>query len=91
MRKVLVIGVFLLLGADLVGFHIQAHCNNFLETVDHSIQCRIEWDRFAVNRNNHFTIVRPHPISVAMPEWTEESRGLIEGVSRASNPSNSGR
>ncbi len=23
-----------LLGADLIGFHIQAHCNNFLDTVD---------------------------------------------------------
>ena len=23
-----------LLGADLVGFHVQSHCNNFLETVD---------------------------------------------------------
>ncbi|MGC2000829.1 MAG: trehalose-6-phosphate synthase, partial [Candidatus Acidiferrales bacterium] len=57
-----------LLGADLVSFHIQAHCNNFLETVDQTIECRIEWERFAVNRNNHFTIVRPHPISVALPE-----------------------
>jgi alpha,alpha-trehalose-phosphate synthase [UDP-forming] len=57
-----------LLGADLIGFHIQQHCNNFLETVDHSIECRIEWERFAVNRNQHFTIVRPHPISVAVPE-----------------------
>ncbi|MGA7915683.1 MAG: trehalose-6-phosphate synthase [Candidatus Acidiferrales bacterium] len=57
-----------LLGADLVSFHIQAHCNNFLETVDQAIECRIDWERFAVNRNNHFTIVRPHPISVAMPE-----------------------
>ncbi|MGB9009154.1 MAG: trehalose-6-phosphate synthase [Candidatus Acidiferrales bacterium] len=57
-----------LLGADLVSFHIQAHCNNFLETVDQAIECRIEWERFAVNRNNHFTIVRPHPISVALPE-----------------------
>jgi trehalose 6-phosphate synthase len=66
-----------LLGADLIGFHIQAHCNNFLETVDHSIECRIEWERFAVNRNNHFTIVRPHPISVAFPETSEESRGLL--------------
>ena len=57
-----------LLGADLVSFHIQAHCNNFLETVDQAIECRIDWERFAVNRNNHFTIVRPHPISVALPE-----------------------
>jgi trehalose-6-phosphate synthase len=62
-----------LLGADLVGFHIQAHCNNFLETVDHSIECRIEWDRFTVNRNNHITMVRPHPISVVFPEGTAET------------------
>ena len=72
-----------LLGADLIGFHIQAHCNNFLETVDHSIECRIEWDRFAVNRNNHFTIVRPHPISVAFPDHTEETRNLTVSVSRS--------
>ena len=57
-----------LLGADLVSFHIQAHCNNFLETVDQSLQSRIEWDRFTVNRNDHLTVVRPHPISVALPE-----------------------
>jgi trehalose-6-phosphate synthase len=60
-----------LLGADLVSFHIQAHCNNFLETVDQSLECRIEWDRFTVNRNDHFTLVRPHPISVALPENSE--------------------
>jgi trehalose-6-phosphate synthase len=57
-----------LLGADLIGFHIQAHCNNFLETVDHAIECRIQWDRFTVNRNNHVTMVRPHAISVVFPE-----------------------
>ncbi len=57
-----------LLGADLVGFHIQSHCNNFLETVDHALECRIEWERFAVNRSEHFTLVRPFPISVAFPE-----------------------
>jgi trehalose 6-phosphate synthase len=60
-----------LLGADLVSFHIQAHCNNFLDTVEQSLECRIEWDRFAVNRNDHFTLVRPHPISVALPECPE--------------------
>jgi trehalose-6-phosphate synthase len=65
-----------LLGADLIGFHIQAHCNNFLETVDHAIESRIEWDRFVVNRNHHFTAVRPHPISVAFPEWNESHGGI---------------
>jgi trehalose 6-phosphate synthase len=54
-----------LLGADLVGFHIQTHCNNFLETVDHAVEAITEWDRFAVNRQGHVTRVRPYPISVA--------------------------
>jgi alpha,alpha-trehalose-phosphate synthase [UDP-forming] len=53
-----------LLGADIIGFHTQAHCNNFLETTDQTVQSRIEWERFAVRRNDHLTIVRPFPISV---------------------------
>jgi len=53
-----------LLGADMIGFHTQAHCNNFLETTDQTLQSRIEWERFAVRRNNHSTFVRPFPISV---------------------------
>lgn len=59
-----------LLGADLIGFHTQSHCNNFLETVDHAVEAITEWDRFAVNRQGHVTRVRPYPISVAFPEFT---------------------
>ncbi len=54
-----------MLGADLIGFHIQAHCNNFLETVDRTLESRIDWEHFAVNRHKHLTNVRPFPISVA--------------------------
>ncbi len=57
-----------LLGADLIGFHIQTHCNNFMETVDHALEALTEWDRFAVNRQGHVTRVRPYPISVAFPQ-----------------------
>jgi trehalose 6-phosphate synthase len=57
-----------LLGADLIGFQIQTHCNNFLETVDRAVEALTEWDRFAVNRQGHVTRVRPYPISVAFPE-----------------------
>ncbi|PYT17345.1 MAG: trehalose-6-phosphate synthase [Acidobacteria bacterium] len=53
-----------LLGADLIGFHIQSHCNNFLETVERTLESRIDRERFAVNRRGHFTSVRPFPISV---------------------------
>ncbi len=73
-----------LLGADLIGFQVQSHCNNFLETVDRALEALTEWDRFAVNRKGHVTRVRPYPISVAFPEnsnRTTESRNA--GVERA--------
>jgi trehalose-6-phosphate synthase len=60
-----------LLGADLIGFQIQSHCNNFLETVDRAVEALTEWDRFAVNRQGHVTRVRPYPISVAFPEKSQ--------------------
>jgi trehalose-6-phosphate synthase len=63
-----------LLGADLIGFHIQSHCNNFLETVDRALEALTEWDRFAVNRQGHVTRVRPYPISVAFPENSRAGR-----------------
>jgi trehalose-6-phosphate synthase len=74
-----------LLGADLIGFHIQTHCNNFLETVDRALEAITEWDRFAVNRRGHVTRVRPYPISVAFPENlpTEEEEMRNAGAERA--------
>jgi trehalose 6-phosphate synthase len=54
-----------MLGADLVGFHTQFYCNNFLETVERTIEGRVEWDRFTVVRGQRTTQVRPFPISVA--------------------------
>jgi len=57
-----------LLGADLIGFHIQSHCNNFLQTVDRVVESRVDWEHFSVSRQNHRTIVHPFPISVALTE-----------------------
>jgi alpha,alpha-trehalose-phosphate synthase [UDP-forming] len=59
-----------LLGADLIGFHIQSHCTNFLQTVDRALESRIDWEHFAVNREDHRTGVRPFPISVEFSEST---------------------
>jgi trehalose-6-phosphate synthase len=53
-----------LLGADLIGFHIQSHCNNFLQTVDRVVESRVDWAHFSVRRLDHLTLVRPFPISV---------------------------
>ncbi|MBI1957877.1 MAG: trehalose-6-phosphate synthase [Candidatus Rokubacteria bacterium] len=54
-----------MLGADLVGFHTQYYCNNFLETAERAIEARVEWEQFAVTRGQRTTLVKPFPISVA--------------------------
>ncbi len=64
-----------LLGADLIGFHIQTHCNNFLQTVDRAVEALTDWDRFEVSRKGHITRVRPYPISVAFPQ--ERTSGQV--------------
>jgi trehalose 6-phosphate synthase len=60
-----------MLGANLIGFHTQYYCNNFLETVERAIEARIDWEHFSVTRGQHTTYVKPFPISVA-PEFVEE-------------------
>ena len=57
-----------MLGADIVGFHTQYYCNNFLETAERAIEARVEWEQFAVTRGQRTTLVKPFPISVA-PEF----------------------
>ncbi|MBI4635230.1 MAG: trehalose-6-phosphate synthase [Candidatus Rokubacteria bacterium] len=60
-----------MLGADLIGFHTQYHCNNFLETVDRALETRIDWEHLAIARSERVTYVKPFPISVA-PEFVED-------------------
>ena len=53
-----------MLGADIIGFHTQFHCNNFLETVDRTLECQTDWEHFTTMRMGHTTHVKPFPISV---------------------------
>lgn len=57
-----------LLGNDLLGFHIHYHCHNFLDTVDRSIEARVDTDRSEITRGGHVTRVRPFPISIDFAE-----------------------
>jgi trehalose 6-phosphate synthase len=61
-QKELLLGM---LGADLVGFHTQYHCNNFLETVNNALESRVIWESYSVKIGNQFTLVKPFPISIA--------------------------
>jgi trehalose-6-phosphate synthase len=68
-----------LLGADLIGFHVQSHCNNFLQTVDRVVESRVDWEHFSVVRQQHRTMVRPFPISVDLTD--DESEDGNQGFS----------
>jgi trehalose 6-phosphate synthase len=58
-----------LLGNDLLGFHIQYHCNNFLDTVDRALESRVDYEQFAAWRGGRPTYVRPFPISIDPSLW----------------------
>jgi alpha,alpha-trehalose-phosphate synthase [UDP-forming] len=57
-----------LLGADLIGFHTQAHCNNFLNTVHNVLEAKVDWEHFSIERNQHRSSILPFPISVELVE-----------------------
>ncbi len=54
-----------MLGSDIIGFHTQFHCNNFLDTVDHALECKINWSSFEVTRSGKSSAVKPFPISIS--------------------------
>ncbi len=53
-----------MLGCDLIGFHVQNHCNNFLDTANRLLESRVDTEKFSVVRLNKETFVRAFPISV---------------------------
>ncbi len=55
-----------LLGADLLGFHIDPHVDNFLETVEQTLPAR-------VNKNGKKTLVRSFPISIDFEQIAAEA------------------
>ncbi|HWG19911.1 MAG TPA: trehalose-6-phosphate synthase [Terracidiphilus sp.] len=55
-----------LLGADLIGFHISLHCNNFMDTVDRVLESRTDREHMTARRRGHTTTIRPYPVSVAI-------------------------
>lgn len=63
-----------MLGADLIGFHTQQYCNNFIDTVGNEIEARIDLEHFSIFRESHQTFVKPFPASIAFPGVAETHR-----------------
>ena len=72
-----------LLGADLIGFHVQAHCNNFLSTIDRVLEARVDLEHFSVKRKDHWSSVLPFPISVEFIETAEAPQKSLAAEERS--------
>ena len=53
-----------MLGCDLIGFHVQNHCNNFLDTANRLLESRVDTEKFSVVRLDKETFIKAFPISV---------------------------
>jgi trehalose 6-phosphate synthase len=68
-----------MLGASVVGFHTQLHCNNFIECVDRYLEARIDRERQSVVLAGREALVRAYPISIEWPNgWTGAAPPVAE-------------
>ena len=56
-----------LLGSSIVGFQTDDDCQNFIETVEHTLEARIDRDGRSLTRGGRRVLVRTYPASV---RWT---------------------
>lgn len=68
-----------LLGNDLLGFHLQHHCHNFLDTIDCSVEARVDRAASEICRGGHCTLVRPFPIGVDFDEHADIAESEVVG------------
>jgi trehalose 6-phosphate synthase len=62
-----------MLGNDLLGFHLRYHCQNFLATVDRTLEAKVDYERFEITRGGKVTVVRPFPISIDFDEHERDA------------------
>ncbi|MEQ1956149.1 trehalose-6-phosphate synthase [Mesorhizobium sp. CN2-181] len=71
-----------LLGSSILGFHIQLHCNNFVESVDRFLESRVDREGAAISYGGQTTLVHSYPISIEWPEDKERRETAAEARRR---------
>lgn len=80
-----------LLGNDLLGFHTRYHCDHFLQSVNQTLETRVDPERWSVShKGGAETLVRPFPISIDFEAInkmcinkdfnTKNAQAILEGV-----------
>lgn len=73
-----------MLGADIIGFHTQQYCNNFMDTVGKGVESIVDLEQFSITFKSHISFIRPFPISVDFTlgndrkSNTERSKELLD-------------
>lgn len=79
-----------MLGADLLGFHINHHVDNFLNTVDQTLEVRVDRVSSTVFSGGRESLIRSFPISVDYERIKKEASspaitGMIERIKKEYN------
>ena len=61
-----------MLGADIIGFHVQQFCNNFLNTIGKEMESLCDFEQFSVTSQNHTSYIKSFPISIAFTGGNSE-------------------
>ncbi|MBI3775650.1 MAG: trehalose-6-phosphate synthase [Gammaproteobacteria bacterium] len=68
-----------LLGSSIIGFHTRFHCNNFVDTVDRFLECRVDRETSTLSYHGALTAVNHYPISIEWPSrWLAQQQPVAE-------------
>lgn len=68
-----------LLGSDILGFHTQFHCQNFLDSVDRFLESRVDRETSTISYRGGLTAVNRYPISIEYPvKWLKAQKSVSE-------------
>lgn len=76
-----------LLGNDIIGFPTRYHCNNFLDTIDQTLEAKTDRGTYSISYKGSVTLVKPFPISTDF-EWisnvskTQEIDAMVAQIKR---------
>jgi len=62
-----------LLGADLLGFHLRYHVDNFLETINFNMEAKVDKVASKIVYGGIETLIRAYPISIDYEKFSQEA------------------
>jgi len=63
-----------MLGSTIIGFQTRHHCRNFIDTIDRTLEARIDHERSTILYHGAESLIESYPISIAWPESAEQEK-----------------